>query len=117
MNATEKKIEDCKIGDTMTICGYSDNNACKIVKRTAKTITVVKLKCKLLNGINSGEPDALQFYLGGFLGHTSGQQRWEIVGEIEGSEKVFRLNSKGKWKSSCGRTLIEGFHHYHDFNF
>jgi hypothetical protein len=73
-----------KIGDGVTLCGYSDRDAYTVIATTAKTITIQRDKATLLNGFESGEPDALQFSPGGFVGHTSGTQRYSYERNPEG---------------------------------
>ncbi len=118
-------FENAKVGDGATYCMYSDNFAATIVEVNTKgTRIVVQFdKCKLLNGVDSGEPDALKFYPGGFCGHTSGVQRWQCEPDPEGIKKAFTKRKNGKWKAigadmyQRGETLIEGRHHHFDFNF
>lgn len=119
-----------KVGDGATVHGYSDSKACTIVAISEKKITVQYDTAKLLNGAQSGEPDAIKFDVGGFSAHCSGTQRWETTPNPEGGKETFSLrkwkNYKGepvqRWapvgsKRQDGYSLSEGRHHHYDFNF
>jgi hypothetical protein len=107
--------------DAATICGYSDRKAATVIRRTPKTITVCENGADLLNGANSGEPDALNFSPGGFVGHMSGKQRYRYWWDFEGAERKFSLRKDGRW-IECGskkgdRLILGRRDHYYDFNF
>lgn len=102
------------VGEHVTICGYSDRDVAQIVKRTPKSITIRRCQQDLLNGPDSGEPDALKVIPGGFSAHTSGVQRWKI-GEQFGDEIVCRFK-QGRIRCNLG-TITLGSHPYYDFNF
>lgn len=110
--------------DAATAHSWSDSHAATIIKRTPKTITVQFDTAKLLNGSDSGEPDALKFERGGFLGHTSGQQRYEYTRDENGRTRTYSLRKNGRWiekgapanSRGCSLTLGKRHHHY-DFNF
>lgn len=125
-----EKLDNSKVGDGATINCYSDRKACTIVKRTDKKIWVQRDKAILLNKINSGEPDALQFSPGGFCGHTSGKQRYSYERNTEASivcysrrvwtndysEKTFiRYVRVGEPRT--GESISEGRHEHYDYNF
>jgi hypothetical protein len=80
-------------------------------------------KAELLNGVNSGEEDALHFSPGGFCGHTSGEQRWKLTPDTKGRGNTYSLRKNGKWirvgdKDKDGeRATIGERRHFHDFNF
>ena len=88
------QINPYKIGDQVHVSGYSDVASYVVIKVTAKTVTIQRNKATLLNGFDSGEPDALTFTPGGFSGHTSGRQRYKIEADPNGS--IERVNMK-KW--------------------
>ena len=102
-------------GDGATVRGYSDADAYTVVARTAKTLTLQQDKQTLLNGTGSGAPDALQFSPGGFVGHTSGRQRWECSPDASGRTVTARLTLKG-W-SADGKSVGAGRRPHYDFNF
>jgi hypothetical protein len=91
------------VGDGVHWGAGTDTKAGTVVKvnKTGKTVWVVEDKVKLLNGVDSGEPDALKFYPGGFLGHTSGRQRYEFS-PGDGEPRAFSL------RSSTGRHKLKG---------
>lgn len=119
-----------QIGDHATFITHTDCKAGYItwVSKSGKSVLFERGNAKLLNGVNSGEPDALEFTPGGFCGHTSGTQRWEITRDEKfgyTTKCTYRNlgNGKGVWKEvghptrSPGCSLIAGHHHYYDFNF
>lgn len=121
------ELDTAKVGDGATFTLYTDSNAATIIARTATTITLQFDKAELLNGFDSGEEDALQFAPGGFVGHTSGRQRWAHERDPEGrivkvSRRVLR-NGAVRWVQvghgtrSPGCSATAGRHHFHDFNF
>jgi len=123
-----------KIGDGATLCSFSDKYACTVIAVTAKTVTVQRDEAKLLNGMNSGQPDALVCHPGGFCGHVDGKQRYKYTRNENGYTVVCRMKKKPAklWKpdnngvygdvyeaafTGNGQTLIPGRHEHYDFNF
>ena len=123
-----------KVGDGVTLCGYSDRSAYTVIKVTEKTITIQRDKATLLNGISSGEPDALQSSPGGFCGHTSGTQRYSCERDENGSilkchmkKKPVKIWTRGEdgtysdvlhadFRNGSSR-IISGRHEHYDYNF
>lgn len=115
-----------KVGDKATHTLHTDSHAGYIVSVSpnGKTVIFARAEAKLLNGANSGAPDALEFSPGGFVGHTSGTQRWEVAEvPMEGYRDKFTLRSNGRWKVSGGgtftpgNTLKAGHAPHYDFNY
>lgn len=123
-----------KVGDGVTLCFYSDRDAYTVIAVTAKTITIQRDKATLLNGFESGEPDALQFSPGGFCGHTSGQQRYSYERDEKGSilkchmkkrpMMVWTRGEDGKYSDvptadfrNGSARIIAGRHEHYDYNF
>jgi hypothetical protein len=114
-----------KINDPVTYTLYTDAEAGWVskVSPNGKTIEVEFAKQTLINGAASGEPDALQFSPGGFVGHTSGKQRWNIERSENPHKSKFTLRKNGQWKiaghatTSPGCILSPGHHPYYDYNF
>ena len=129
-------------GDLATFTVYSDAHAGWIesVSPNGRKVTFREGHARLLNGANSGEPDALKVTPGGFSAHTEGKQRWEITPNPQGALTTFTLRQytvsnwnreAGKpvaetrwiWKrvghntNSPGLSLHKGHHHHYDFNF
>src|SRR3990167_1858664 len=103
----------------MTICGWSDGYAYTVVAVSAsgKKVTLRRDTATLLNGANSGEPDALVMTPGGFAGHTTGVQRYEYAPDQDGAVRVARWSAKhGAFRSAGERVKFGRFEHY-DFNF
>lgn len=120
--ATTLQASELKIGDGATYNGYSDSQAGTIIAKTAKTITWQRDKATLLNGTESGEKDALEFAAGGFLGHTSGTQRYSYERDTDGITRKFTLRSNGRWiitggNARTGGSLSAGRNEHYDFNF
>lgn len=113
------------INDPVTYTTYTDGAAGWVskVSPNGKTIEVEFAKATLLNGPNSGEPDALQFSPGGFCGHMYGTQRWKLERVSNAMVRKFTLRQNGVWKvaghgtRSPGCALSKGHHHYYDYNF
>lgn len=120
-------VDFVEVGEFVTYCGYSDREPYEVVKIGKNRLTTRRAKTTLLNGVGSGERDALQFSPGGFSGHTSGHQRWKVESDPNGEEKRFsrRVSTSGKvewiqigWpKRSPGGRIIYGSHKHYDFNF
>jgi len=114
-----------QIGDQATFNVYTDCHAGYIigVSKSGRTVLFQRGNAQLLNGAT----DALQFSVGGFVGHTSGDQRYAITANPNGSVSKFTYrdlgDGKGKYKlvgsstHSVGNTLGAGHHHYYDYNF
>ena len=93
-------------------------------KNTGKVhyIKVQEDKSKLLNGMDSGEADALKCDVGGFVGYVSGKQRYEYAPNPDGAIDKFTLRNNGQYvrvgESKTGtRLIVGGRESYHDFNF
>jgi hypothetical protein len=113
-------------GDFVTYTIWTDRVVYEVleVKANGKTLELREAAARLLNGPNSGEPDALHFSPGGFFGHTSGAQRWEVKPDRDGQRlRVTWRPAIGAWKpvgirtSSPGCRIRPGAHPHHDFNF
>tara|TARA_S200002703_G_scaffold16715_2_gene13916 strand:- start:175 stop:579 length:405 start_codon:yes stop_codon:yes gene_type:complete len=125
--ARDAELMTANVGDGATYTSYTDRHAGTIIKRTEKTITWQRDKATLLNGRNSDESDALEFFPGGFVGHTTGRQRYEYERDTAGEVKKFTLrtlkNGRQIWKragvrtNERGGTLDVGRAEHYDFNF
>ena len=123
MNQKANKLDTAQVGDGVNWALYSDVEPGYIVERTAKTMVVEEAGAELLNGVNSGESDALQFSPGGFVGHTSGRQRYRFYRIDNPRTLKFTRRKNWQWKlaghalKSPGGTLHYGINKYYDFNF
>jgi hypothetical protein len=123
MTATiTKQATQFEVGDGATVVKYSDRNAGTIVEASAKKVVWQRDTATLLNGPQSGEDDALVFSPGGFVGHTSGTQRYEYAPDPDGVTRVFTLRKNGRWVQAGepmtgGPKLVAGRSEYYDFNF
>jgi hypothetical protein len=109
-----------QVGMGATLCCYSDRMAFTIVKVSPKSFIMQRDKAILLNGGNSGEPDALQFSPGGFAGHVSGTQRYRYERNPDGETMRVSLRKDGVYRVSetDARVVKVGVRaEYYDFNF
>lgn len=113
-----------RLNGEATRCGYSDRHAGHIVaiSRNGKQVSFQAGTAELLNSADSGQPDALKFSPGGFVGHTSGAQRWKITADPLAAVEKFSLRGNGQWiavgsRTSSGSRLVSGHSHHYDFNF
>ncbi len=110
-----------KVGDGVTIYGYSDAYACTVVERKGNTVSVQRDNAELLNGFNSGEPDALKSYPGGFSHHVEGRQRYAYSRNPDGDILKYSRRKNGKWvrvgDSIKGQSIGMGRHEHYDYNF
>lgn len=110
-----------RVGDKVSWSRGTDVLVGHVVKATAKQVHVVEAECRLLNGAGSDEPDALHFEPGGFCGHTSGKQRWEIK-RGDGAPIKFGKRKSGRYVL-CGANYVgapylwHGHDKHYDFNF
>lgn len=128
--ANQTQTHEPKVGDGATYTTYSDSKACTIieVRRNGRELVLQRDKATLLNGVNSGEPDALKCYPGGFAAHFEGTQRYAYERDPNG--QTFRVskrtlkNGNVVWKlvghptksPGCSATL-SGRHEHYDYNF
>jgi hypothetical protein len=110
-------VEDLNVGDGVTLCLYSDRNAYTVIGKTAKTVKIQRDKATLLNGVNSDEPDKLNFSPGGFSGHTSGIQRWKYEADPNGEIVTLRMSKKGYLIAPARTPIIANRSEHYDFNF
>ena len=125
--ATEReKMERYEIGDSVSWGAGTDTNCGTVVGSTGNTVQVVKDNAKLMNGPQSGAVDAMRFESGGYVGHTSGAQRYELT---PGDGPVLRFSYRKKLDSYklAGTSvngsmrgwgvLFKGSVKHYDFNF
>jgi len=110
------------IGTGANVFGWSDIKAFTVVSVNAKgTVAVLQRDtATLLNGVDSGEPDALKFFRGGFVGHITGRQRYAYERDANGEKVRVSLRKNGEWRVSGAHGARVEFgdrsEHY-DFNF
>ena len=111
-----------KVGDGVTTHGYSDAHAWTVIAVSARLITIQRDKAILLNGPNSGEPDALTCTPGGFCAHWEGAQRYRYERDPNGAIRKASLRKDGGWRLvgeplKGGKFLTAGRHEFYDYNF
>lgn len=111
---TKTNIKGLPDGEYFTQCMYSDNHAWKVVKRTAKTITLAFVETK-----PDPEWKAKQiFHVGGFCGHMENQyeQTW-LFDKIRDDHTVtIRLTKRG-WAHKGERYRADTAWEFYDYNF
>jgi hypothetical protein len=128
--ACNKQRATPALGGGATYTLWTDSHACTVIKISpnGKTVWLRQDKAVLLNGVNSEASDKLQFSPGGFVGHTSGHQRYQYSADPDGEvfKATMRVLRDGSiiWKRtgsatrSPGGTVYFGARHEHyDFNF
>lgn len=110
------------IGDGATVYRWSDRQAYTVVKvgKNGKTAYIQRDRATLLNGVNSGEPDALVCHAGGFAAHVAGRQRYTYEADCNGETIRVALRSNGQWRTAGphGEIVKFGVRAEHcDFNF
>jgi len=116
-----------KVEDGVSYSVGSDAKACTVVRISAsgKTMWIQEDTAVLLNGVDSGELDALQFSPGGFVGHTSGVQRYSYTPDAMGSVTRVSLRTRADgsqvWKRAGSPvtswdSVFPGRHAHYDYN-
>lgn len=113
-----------KVGEGVSWNGWSDTYPGYVVSvsKSGARVSVQAAKATLLNGFGSGEEDALEFTPGGFVGHTSGRQRYSFEPNPEGEIVTFSRRQNGRFYQvgTSGRNgvrLSAGIAKHHDYNF
>lgn len=101
---------DVDVDDYLMRSGYTDVDPFKVIKRTAKTVTIRAVSCKL---DPTWKPEVIS---GGFGGHTvnNREQRW-IFGDVEGPEYIVRLGKDGWGRGSYWAS--DRPYKFYDYNF
>lgn len=110
----QTNIKNLPEGEYFTEIGYSQQYPWKVVKRTEKTVTLVKVEV-------AGDPEwaaKKDFQPGGFCGHCSNQseQTWLFAGINEGYTCVIRKTKKG-WSRKGVRFVEDRAIEFYDYNF
>lgn len=104
------------VGDGVTMCLYSDQHACTVIAKTAKTITIQRDKATLDTNFKP------EFIVGGFAAHCTNQedQKWTYERDLNGeitrcywSEKLGRYTTGGDQSIR----ISPGRHEFYDYNF
>lgn len=127
--------DDFHVGLFATVVHHSDRHAYEILSRTARKLTMRRLKATLINHMNSDEPDKLVAHPGGFMAHVEGQQRYSYESDPDGrvvsafAQKRLAKKFLGRgrdgheqhewhvWFKADGNTVIPGAHEHYDYNF
>ena len=111
-----------QIGMGATEICWSDCHAYTIiaVSPSGKTIMLQRDEASLLNGVESGEPDALICTPGGFAAHVEGLQRYAYARNTQGLIRKATLRNDGKYGmvgSSRSNIRIGVRNEHYDYNF
>jgi hypothetical protein len=106
------------VGEGVCWNGYSDVRAGTVVRVSNSRVYVVEDNARLLNGFDSGEPDALTVSIGGFAAHVTGEQRYEFS-PGNGPELLFTARKGGRvvMAGCADTTLGRGRVKHYDYNF
>lgn len=119
-------VDKPKVGDGATEICCSDCHAYTVVKvsPSGKTIWLQRDIATLLNGVDSGEPDALKCHPGGFAANIQGLQRYEFKRDTMGVIRKATLRKNGNEKypygivgTSRSNVCIGVRNEYYDYNF
>ena len=117
-------------GIPATVTIWTDSYACTVesISASGKTVTLRRDKAVLLNGVNSGAPDALACSVGGFCANVSGTQRYSYESDPNGEvfkatlrtrrngSQLYKLVGTGTY-SQGGYVTLGSRHEHRDFNF
>jgi hypothetical protein len=124
METTNTAHVTFQVNSEATVVGYSDRHAGFIVNvsKSGKVVEFQYGNAALLNGMGSGEKDALVCHPGGFCGHVEGKQRWSITKDEKGATQKYSLRGNGRWvrvgeSAQNGSRLVAGHSHHYDYNF
>jgi hypothetical protein len=104
------------LGAGATVYSHPDSmKAFTVIRVTTRTIIIQRDMAILLNGVNSGEPDALQLGEGGRVG---GAQRWEYQSDPEGYLERVTQRQDGSWRVARSNLIVmPGRSEFFDFNY
>ena len=104
---------EVKVGDGVTYHLYSDSQACTVIKRTAKTITIQEDKATLDPNFKP------EFVVGGFAGHCTNQneQTYTYESDPNGRTITARWSEKRGAFVYCDKIITNGRHQFYDYNF
>ena len=115
---TAESCDDLNVGDGCTVYLFSDAHAYTVVHKTAKTMKIQRDRAILLNGMNSDAEDKLEFTPGGFVGHTSGTQRYEYFRDTNEAIVTVTKRKNGTWKVARSSSRVRpGRNEHYDYNF
>lgn len=119
MTTATSTTQTPNIGDGATVYRWSDRQAYTVVKvgKNGKTAYIQRDRATLLNGVNSGEADALVCHV---AGHVEGRQRYTYEADPNGQTVRVSLRSNGQWRTAGPHGQIVEFGvraEFVDFNF
>ena len=115
-----------QLGDGVSWGQGTDRVPGTVVRVTPRAVFVVADDAELLNGTTSGQADALHFAPGGFVGHTSGRQRYQFTGGNgpavrfswrKGSQRFQMAGTSSTGSMGTWGLLSHGRYKHYDFNF
>lgn len=103
------------VGDGVTVCLYSDQHACTVIKRTKTTMIVQRDKATLSGDFRP------EFEIGGFLAHCTNNSQQEYTYEADPNGQIYKCywsEKYGRWQTGNGTIeVIPGRHEFYDYNF
>lgn len=108
-----ERRRELEVGDGCTYHLYSDAQACTVVKRTAKTITIQEDTAII-------DPDFKpEWIAGGFAGHCTNQneQTYTYERNPNGRKITARWSDKRGGFVYMDKLITVGRHQFHDYNF
>ena len=104
---------EVKVGDGVTYRLWSDAQACTVIKRTAKSITIQEDEATLDPNF---KPEIIP---GGFIGHCVNQneQTYSYKANPKGRKITARWSDKYGAFMYCGKAIFNGRHQFYDYNF
>lgn len=104
---------EVKVGDGVTYHLWSDAQACTVIKRTAKSITIQEDEATLDPNF---KPEMI---VGGFAAHCTNQneQTYTYKANKNGRKITARWSDKFGAFMYCGKAITNGRHQFYDYNF
>jgi hypothetical protein len=112
MNTNIKNLPN---GEYFTRFGFTDKNAYRVVKRTAKSATISRVEVDA----DLEWKKKMKITAGGFGGHCHNQheQTW-LFRHVDTSQVVVRQHKDGWWRCKHGERYVEGIaREFYDYNF
>lgn len=107
-------LDDAKVGDGATVHFYSDSEACTVISRTKKTITLQVDDAELING------NELVFVKGGFAAHCANQEIQKYKYSENKNGKIYKASRRKNGDYVVQNSALKvtfGRRKFRDYNF